>query len=186
MEHLPVILLCGSVGLILIWIAIKDRSPGWMLLFFIGAWFIAMPICLVNGWNKAFALLVTIPLGGLWTWGAVSGLTEPLRFCIPTEAVYEEYVFVRTSRRNHTRFYALKCKYHYGNRGYQEKSQDHYTQSKIEKKFTVGSTVQIWVNKKNSREFKAKRFHGMFAYSLLLMVGIGFVEIAVRVIFDLL
>lgn len=186
MEHLPVILLCGSVGLVIICISLKDRSPGWIILFLIGAWFIALPVCLINGWNKAFALLLSIPLGVLWTWAAISGLLEPFYYCMPVEALYEDYVFVRTSRRNHTRFYALKCKYHYGNRGYQEKSRDHYTQSKIEKKFTVGSTMQIWVNKKNPREFKARRYDGMFAYALLLIVGLGFLGVAGKVILMLI
>ncbi|MBQ7863242.1 MAG: hypothetical protein IJ353_02120 [Lachnospiraceae bacterium] len=182
MEYLFIIILCGAVGLVLIGCALSDRSPGWIILFLIGAWFIALPVCLVNGWNKAFVLLITVPLGILWVAGAVSGLLEPFYYCIPADAEYEEYVFVGSSRRNHTRFYALKCKYHYGNRGYQEKSRDRYTQGSIEKKFSVGSTMQIWINKKNPKEFKAKRYHGMFAYSLLLVIGIGFLCIAGKVI----
>ena len=182
MENLPVILLCGSVGLVFIWVALKERSSGGIILFLIGAWFIALPVCLVNGWNKAFVLLLALPLGIWWTWAAVSGLLEPLYYCIPTEAFFEEYVFVRTSRRNHTRFYALKCKYHHGNRGYREKSRDHYMESDIKKKYTVGSTLQIWVNKKNPREFKVKRYHGTGAYLLLLIIGIGFLCIVGKVI----
>lgn len=151
MEHLPVILLYGSVGL-------------------------------VNGWNKAFVLILSIPLGVCWSWAAISGLPEPFYYCMPVEALYEEYVFAGTSRKNHTRFYALKCKYHYGNRGYQEKSWDHYIRSDVEKKFTVGSTIKIWVNKKNPREFKVKRYHGMFAYALLLIIGLSCLGAAVKVI----
>lgn len=182
MEHLPIILLCGAVGLVFIGEALRERSSGRVILFLIGAWFIALPVCLVNGWNKAFALILSIPLGSWWTWAAVSGLMEPLYYCIPVEALYKEYVFVGTSRRNHSRFYALKCNYHYGKRGYQEKSWDHYTKGDIEKKFTVGSTLQIWVNKKNPREFKVKRYHGMFAYGLLLVIGIGCLYAAGKVI----
>lgn len=185
MEHLLIILLCGLVGLVFIWAALNERSSGGIILFLIGAWFIALPVCLVNGWNKAFVLLLALPLGIWWTWAAVSGLLEPHYYCIPTEAFYEEYVFAGTSRRNHTRFYALKCKYHHGNRGYQEKSRDHYTESDIKKKYTVGSTLQIWVNKKNPREFKVKRYHGTVAYLLLLVVSISFLCIAGKIILSL-
>ena len=184
MEHLPIILLCGLLGLFLIGVAIKDNTPGRSILLFIGIWFIALPVCLINGWSKAFALLVTVPLGALWTAGAVSGLLEPFHYCIETEAQYKEYVFAGTSKRNHTRFYALKCSYQHGKRGYTERSHDHYTQSQIEKNFTVGSTIPIWVNKKNPKEFKVKRFHGMFAYSLLLMLGLGFLGVAVKIVFQ--
>jgi hypothetical protein len=106
---------------------------------------------------------------------------EPLYYCVATEAFYEKYVFVGASRRNRTRFYALKCKYHYGKRGYQEKSSDHYTQSKVEKKFLMGSEIQIWVNKKNPGEFKVRRYHGMFAYALLLVLGLAFLGIAWKI-----
>ncbi len=130
------------------------------------------------GWPGFYLYFVKRPVAGLDYFIFNRGMV----YCMPVEALYEEYVFAGTSRKNHTRFYALKCKYHYGNRGYQEKSWDHYIRSDVEKKFTVGSTIKIWVNKKNPREFKVKRYHGMFAYALLLIIGLSCLGAAVKVI----
>lgn len=151
-------------------------------LLIILAYFIALPLCIALHWYRAFLLLITVPLGGLWTVMAISGLLEPFQYAIRGEGRVVQIVYDHKSRRG-TKFYKVECNFGHAGKGYQRSSEDYYLLQKLEKKYTVGETIPIWINRKNPLLFRVKRYFGELSFAILLGIGIGFLGIAAGVIF---
>ena len=135
-------------------------------------------------WYKAFALLLTIPLGGLWTLKAVLMVIEPFTYCISGEGMYIKSVFDHAGkgrRSRHKKYYSLECNFRSNGKGYQRKSEDSYTLDEINKKYTEGGMIPIWISRKNPMQFKVRRWEGFGAGLLLLLIGVGFIGVAVKV-----
>lgn len=176
------IILCFLLGGIFVRASFVRKSKVNWITICIGLWFIALPICIICEWSKAFMLLLCVPLGTLCTIMAIVGITRPLRYCVKAEGVY-----IKLQRRGWlSSFYHLECRFHSNGKGYQRVSEDFYTLRQWQKKYVEGTTFTIWIHKKDPMKFQVKRFFGVPANILMLFLGIGFWELAGRIVFKIL
>lgn len=184
-ELIPLFLICFFVGGLILWATFTGWSTAPVFTGILGVYFILLPIFLALGWTTLFALMVTLPLGFLWTVMAFFGVTAPFRFCIRREVTYIQPVFHHKHRGRSGKYYALQCRFQNGRHTRQQKSEDWYDLSSIEKKYTPNTTITIWANKKNNSEFRVRRFFGVGSYLLLFVPSIGFLGLGIKLIVDL-
>lgn len=149
----------------------------------IGLCFIMIPVCIILKWNNLLALMIIVPLGLSWTVVAFWLITQPFRYCVKREVTYKQAVFDHTlcGRNRSIKCYALECSLQADGKEYKAKSKDTYTLTEINRKYIEGSTITVWFHKKKLTQFMVKRFQGAFVGLWLLIIGIAFLWIAVKV-----
>ena len=184
-ELFPLFLICFFAGGLLLWATFSGSSMAPVLTGIIGIYFIFLPISLALGWNKVFIIMLTLPLGLLWTIMAFLGITSPFRYRIKREATYIQPIYEHKGRNHSTKYYVLQCRIPVGKHIRQINSEDWYELSLIEKKYTPGTTITVWVNKKHEERFLVRRFSGVVSHLFLILPGIGFLVIAIKALLNL-
>lgn len=172
------------VGGILLWTSFTGLSDVPVFTGILGIYFIFLPIAPAMGLNKVFLLMVALLLGLLWTTMALFSVTKPFRYCIKKEVTYLQPIYAHKGRNSSRKFYALQCRVPVGRHIRQLKSEDWYKLPHIEKRYTPNTTLTVWVHKKHENKFLVRRCFGVGANLCLLLPGIGFLEIGIKLLID--